>query len=59
MQSKSSVEKDKLSTLKLECSETRTEDERKCKGFLKLVLTNASQQKLKFARLWEFCLVVK
>ena len=31
MQFKSSVEKDKLSALKLECPGTRTEDERQCK----------------------------
>ena len=31
MQFKSSVEKDKLSALKLECSGARTEDERQCK----------------------------
>ena len=31
MQFKSSTEKDKLSTLKLECSGGKTEDERQCK----------------------------
>ena len=46
MQFKSSVEKDKLLTLKLECSGARTEDERQIKWLLKLVLTNVSQEKL-------------
>ena len=45
-QFKSSVEKDKLSALKLECSGVRTEDERQCKWLFEVGFNQLSQQKL-------------